>query len=179
VRYTVAWADVISENLTLKAAILSLSAISCALLFLSVKLALREPIVIDRGCVTRAIETTSGERSSTEIEAFVREAIHQRFDSDATAIPGYLSEQEDRFRAQEQEELSKSGARQKVIINSVKKEGDKVTMDSDRVISMAQVRSAFPFPLSVMLKTTARSSANPYGLVIENVAALTQEGSKK
>ena len=82
-KFTAAWADVIAQNLTLKISIL-VSGICCmAFAFVALKLALEEPLIIERSWFSALAVRGSSQRTQTEIEAFVREALHQLFNSDA------------------------------------------------------------------------------------------------
>ncbi len=163
-RLSLAWANTAAQNITLKAALMILCFVSVALALATVKLAVRKPLIIDRACFSSIIEGSSTDHSTTEIESFVTEAIRQRFNSDATPIPDYLAPEELLSREQEQKEFSNRTMTQTVIVHSIKVNGNTVTIDADRVISVAQIRSAFIFPLTATIKSTTRSQNNPYGL---------------
>src|SRR5258708_702273 len=135
-RFPTAWAAIASQNVTLKVAVLSTS-LSCVVFAVtSAKLALKDPLVIDRACYTSALPTKSTKRSPAEVEAFLKEAIAQRFNTDAAPKEGFLSTDELKFRAQEQGELKKHDMTQKVILNPPTKiDGNIVTAETDRIIS--------------------------------------------
>ncbi|MGK5085734.1 hypothetical protein WDW37_20790 [Bdellovibrionota bacterium FG-1] len=170
-RFTVAWAHVISENLALKIALGCLSLVLVGLSITVVSLSTRKPLLIERACFSRAIAIASGERSPSEIEVFVREAVAMRFDSMAQVKPGFLSADEERYRGQEQLDLKKHDLSERILVNAVEIHGEKITVDSDRLFSVGAVRSALPFPLTLTLGSVGRSEGNPYGLILLQSAA--------
>jgi hypothetical protein len=165
-RFTDAWADVAAKNTALKFVVLILAL--CCVIFsvTATRLALKEPLVIERSCFSKVAQSGPSNRSPNEIEAFANEAINRRFNSDAATSDGYLSSEEDAGRRKDQQTLAGQGMRQRVLVNSVKIDGNQLTIDSDRLISVGSVRSAFSFPLTATIATVTRTEANPYGLVL-------------
>ena len=178
-RFTEVWAEVLSQNNTLKWSMLSLSILTVALATCLISLAMREPLVFERECFTKAIAPVSSQPTNEEIERFVRLALGKRFDTDALDVPVYLSGSELSVRNKEVEDLSKKGMSQKVIVNSVKIDQGKITVDADRIITVGKIRSALPLPLALRIKSTDRSIGNPYGLVLADVSLITTEEKKK
>ena len=176
-RFTTAWAKVTSQNVTLRLVIVTLASLLTLMAIIAAKAALRDPLVIERACYSSALEAKSVANTAVEIESFVKEALDQRFNSDATPNAEYLSVEEFRLRAKEQDELGRRQMRQRVLVNSVEKKGDIVTVDADRMISVGSIRSAFPFPLTLSLSASSRSQANPYGLVLVKITPVIQGGS--
>ena len=174
-RFTVAWAATAAQNVTLKAAVASLSLVSIALAITTARLSTRKPILIERGCLTRTANAASSERSVVEIETFVRESLRQRFNSDATPVPDFLSTEEAAARGREQKELASRSTSQFVVVRGVKVNGNNVAIEADRLISIAQIRSAFLFPLNAVVATTDRTESNPYGLQLIRVEQPKQE----
>lgn len=171
-RFTEAWAETYAQNVTLKVATVSLALVSVALSITVARLSKRAPLLIERGCLTRAITLSASDatlHSTQEIEAFVREAIPQRFNSDATPQPEYLSAEEEVARTREQKELGARSMNQFVFIRSVKTAGSNAVVEADRLISVGPIRSAFPFALTLTLSTVARTDRNPYGLQLAKV----------
>ena len=178
-RFTEVWAEVLSQNNSLKWATLSLSVLTVALATCLISLAMREPLVFERECYTKALSPTSSRPSNDEIERFIRVALSKRFDTDALDVPVFLSASELNVRSKEVEELTKKGMSQKVLMNSVKIDQGKITVDADRIISVGKVRSALPLPLNVRVKSTDRSTGNPYGMVISDVSLISGEEKKQ
>jgi hypothetical protein len=168
-KFTEAWADVASKNTILKFVVLMLALCCVAFAITTTRLALKEPLVIERSCLSKAATKGSPDRSTSEIEAFVNEAISRRFNSDAPSTDGFLSPEEDLGRKKDQQTLASQGMRQRVLVNSVKIDGNQITIDSDRLISVGAVRSAFSFPLTGTIATVTRSESDPYGLVLVRV----------
>ncbi len=182
-RFTVAWANVVSENLALKFVSACLVVVIFSLSIVVVKLSGKKPLIVERSCYSRALATTDPERTQAEVEAFVREALASRFDTIAQVKPGYLSQEEEKFRIQEQLELKKREMSQKLVVNSVIVNGQTIKVESDRIFSVGVVRSVLPFPLLLTLGTVPRTDGNPYGLSVLQVSASKSEensnGGKK
>lgn len=169
-RFTTAWANVHTQNITLKIVVLALAVCSVILTFSTVTLSLKDPLVIERGCYSKAVSASATKHSQKDIEAFVTEAIPKRFDTDATDFKSYLSSDENSFRMKEQQELMKNGVSQKVVVKSVKMDGTNAIVDAARLIFMGNKASAAFFPLKLSLSATGFSASNPYGLVLERVS---------
>ncbi len=186
-RFNLAWAHSAAQNVTLKASLLILGFVTIALAITTARLAMRTPLIIERpsdrsfelGCSSHSVETSTGHTSS-EIDAFVREALRQRFNSDAKPIPTYLSNDEESARSQEQKEFTNRSMTQTVIPRNLKVADNTITVEADRLISVGLIRSAFSFPLTVTMSSTPRTETNPYGLqLIKVVSPKTDtEGNK-
>ncbi len=169
-RFTVAWANVLVQNISLKFVALLLTIVSVSLTIAAVRMAFRDPLIIERGCATTAIDTTSNARSTSEIEVFLKEALAMRFNTGVSINMNFFSSEEVSAINAEQKELAQRSMSQKVIVNSIKVDGAKALIDCDRLVSVGTVRSVLPFTLNVNLSTDSRSKANPYGLIISHVA---------
>lgn len=175
-RFTTAWAAVLKENLNLRVGVLTLAFTTATLGVATVRLSLREPLLVERGCKTGALSPSDSSRNETEIQAFLKTAIANRFDTDAPDARTYLSDQEFHNRVAEQQEMEKKAVRQRILVNSVKVEGESISIDSDRIISVGQIRSALPFPITATVAIQGRSEANPYGLLLTNVSPVKRKG---
>jgi hypothetical protein len=143
--------------------------------YATVSLSFRDPLIIERSCYSKPLKATSTEVSPQELESFVREAIHQRFDSNATIAGEFISAEELASRQQEQQEIAQRSMSQRVLVNSIEVKGNVVTANTDRLISVAQVRSAFPYPLTLTLSSGTRSETNPYGLTVLKFSEIKRE----
>lgn len=174
-KFTVAWSEVLTQNIALRVTVLALSGCLVALLVVLVKVSLKDPLIIERGCYTATLEKASSERTEKEITAFLMEALKARFDTDVGETLA-LSEEEARFREQEQKDFKEKGIHQRLIFNGVKKiEGTEISVDADRLISVGPVRSAFAFPLLVTIGSVKRTDVNPYGLRLMQVKPIQDE----
>ena len=181
-RLTVAWSKTLSQNVALRFSILCLSTTIIGLLIIITKLAIREPIIIERACFSRPLEKAGTDRTESEISAFIKEALPQRFDSDAIPQDGYLSSEEIQFREQEQKVFKEKEMKERVLVNHVEKiSGGDINVDADRILSVGPVRSVLPFPLRLSISSVSRSRGNPYGLRIVQVKPIdrSQETDKK
>ena len=68
--------------------------------------------------------------------------------------------------------------KQIVVVNKVELKDGKAYVDSDRLISVGKVRSAFIFPLILNLESVNRSINNPYGLRIKSVVEIKRKLKK-
>lgn len=171
-KFTIAWARVASENSVLKAVVLCLTVLCLFFGASSLKLALKDPLVVDRGCYSKAASVADGKRTTAEIESFLKEALAQRFDTQTVVRNDFLSDDEQILRAKEQKDLQSRKLSQRVILNSATVEGGTIIVDADRLISVGDVRSAFKFPLNVKIESVTRSEGNPYGLVVSEVKTI-------
>ena len=86
-------------------------------------------------------------------------------------VGDYFSLEEIKNRENEQTELKRREIKQRLVVNTVKKQGDDYFVDADRILSVGQIRSAFQMPLTVSVAKNSRTSGNPYGLVLVKVSA--------
>lgn len=174
-----AWAAIAAQNVTLKGITLLLGVVTLALLGTCLKLALKPPLIIERGCYNSIAKLgSSRERTVEEIEAFIKIALSQRFNSGEAVHPIFLSSDEESARLLEQKELLQRDMSQTTVIHSVQVEGEKITIDADRLISVGSIRSALAFPLQATVSSQSRTEINPYGLVLSKVISLKTEESK-
>lgn len=178
-KYTEAWASVVSQNFNLKLVTVVLGALSICLAMITLKLSFRDSVIIERGCYSRSVQPVKDEHSKQEIESFLREALSQRFDSSVTPSDGLLSPDELKLRDQEQKEFSARNMQQRLIINSVVENSDGFKVDADRLISVGEVRSAFRFSIVVKLESKSRSQSNPYGLLIVSSKSVDDKSTVK
>ncbi len=164
------WATVVHQNNLLRIAVGCLVALNTILGVVVLVLGNREPLIIDRGCYNRAVTTTSVKHTEGEIKAFIEKAISQRFDSNAIVENGFISDPEKLNRSKEQEELRTRNMFQRALVNSIKIQGEKIYLETDRLIAVGQVRSVLPFPLLATVTSVDRSEGNPYGLLLLNVS---------
>lgn len=165
-KYTEAWSSVVSQNFNLKIVTIVLGALSILLTMITLKMTFKDSVIVERGCFSRSLQPAKDEHTKQEIENFLREALSQRFDSLVMATDGLLSPDELKLRDQEQREFSSRNMKQRLIVNSVTETAEGFKVDADRMISVAEVRSAFKFSLIVKLESKSRSFSNPYGLLV-------------
>lgn len=175
-RFTTAWANILSQNVTLRVTLLIVS--TCAVVFAisTARLSMRAPLIIDRGCISIVETPSRTEHTQTEIESFIWEALPKRFDTVAADSVLFLSDEENGFRVKEQSDFQKKGITQRIlpVRESIKIEGNVVRLDTDRILSMGKLKSILPFPLVVELASSDRTQGNPYGLVIKNIKEAVQ-----
>jgi hypothetical protein len=174
-KFAAAWSNILSQNLTLRLVIMTLGSTTLVLAVTSVKLMLKEPLIIERGCLSFVQPTVNSKHPVSEIDAFVRTALSKRFDTSAQDTDAFLADDERGFRTQEQTELAKKQVTERVLVNAIKVDGTNVTVDADRLLSVGKIRSALPFVLKVEIATQSRTPSNPYGLLLKKVSALKED----
>jgi hypothetical protein len=177
-KFTAVWSKLASENQLLKVTVAILSLCIVAFTFVVTHLAQKRPLVVERSCETALARLGNASVTEAEMEVFVKNALSQRFDTDDLTGTVYLSLSEQKLRDKEQQEMRERGIRQVVLTNKVSMKGEKIEVDADRLISVADVRSAFRFPLSLSISKTTRSEPNPYGLVVTSIKVIEEEKSK-
>lgn len=177
-RFTEAWANVARENTLVKVVALVLAATTLTLGVVSAKLSLKTPIIIERACFPRVASLGTQAATAQEVESFIREAVTQRFDTNAAVQSEYFSLEELKTRDQEQAELKRREMKQRVTVEGVAKSGDFITVEADRILSVGTIRSAFAFPLKITIEPTTRTEGNPYGLVLTKVEPVESQKSE-
>lgn len=177
-RFSMAWADVAKQNNVLRIAVIGVTFVSVIVLMIALKFAFKEPLVIERGCFSTVAPTQPQAQTPQEIEAFLSEAIAERFNSGAVVVGDHFALEELKARDGEQTELARREIKQRVVVNSVTKQGDGYLVDADRILSVGKIRSAFQMPMTVTIAKATRTSGNPYGLVVLRVAPIKTEDKK-
>ncbi len=165
-KFTHAWANIAKENLNLKAALFITSACVLFLGFATTRLALKDPLIIERSCYSKNIQAARAEPSLEEMNTFIHIALKQRFNTNEEAIEGYLSLDERKNKKSEQLLLSKKSISQFLIVRNINYVEGKTLVEADRLYSVQNVRSSFPIKLSIKLESKARTATNPYGLIL-------------
>jgi hypothetical protein len=178
-KFTFAWARMAAQNVTLKVATAILGVISVAQLFAVVSLALRAPVVIERGCISRSIALASPQHSTDEITAFLREVLPQRFDTDQTPRADFFSLEELSSREKEQAVLGEKQMRQRFLFGDALVSEKEILVSGDRLISVGKIKSVLPLRLRISVKQVPRSEANPYGLVLAQVSEVIDQKEEK
>lgn len=174
-KFNVAWAKIAQENSILKTSLLVLAAICAILAICLTQMALKDPLVVERACFSKAVALASAAHTNVEIEAFLEAALVQRFDSKDSGRENLLSFSERDLRSKEQKDLQSRKLVQRVIVNSVQISEGNILVDADRLISVGDIRSAFKFPLMVKVESVSRSTANPYGLILSQVKTVEKK----
>jgi len=169
-KFSLAWANVLTQNMWLKFVIIFFSILSSILAISTVILSQKDPLIIDRECFSKAIKPSSTDHPTSEIETFIAVSLSQRFDTKVKSMSDLLSDDEQNSRKQEQKEFDSKGMSQKVIVDDVKIDSNTVKVEAMRLISVGQIRSALPFPLEIKIASTDRTPENPYGLRLLKVS---------
>lgn len=176
-KYTEAWASVVSQNLNLKIVTTILGILSVVLGMTTLRLTFKDSIIIERGCFSRAITPVKDQHSKDEIEAFLRESLSQRFDSLIQPVDGLLSPDELKLRQVEQKEFESRNMKQRIVVNGVSEDPEGFKIDADRIISVGSIRSAFKFPLLIKLESKSRSYSNQYGLLLVTTKQIEEKAN--
>lgn len=174
-KFSHAWATTAKENLSLKIACVLLSISTTAFCLLSLKLSLKQPMIIERGDESEVAKVVNSEHTQKEIKAFLKKALEHRFNTKQKPSVLFLSFEEMMARDKEQTELADKKIKQNIIIEEINFNDKQILVNADRVFSVGEVRSAFTFPLTVEIESTDRSIDNPYGLLLQKVTLLKKE----
>ncbi len=177
-RFTTAWSDVLSQNVSLRVMHLSLSVCLVFVSIVAIQQGFKEPVVVERSCYSKMVKAASSQHTKEEMDAFVRMALSQRFDTGIEASPEVIGQDELGFKKQEQQDLTSKNMIQRILVGKTEALGDTVKVEADRVIAVGLVRSALAFPLTVTVASTTRTDSNPYGLLVTRVsqAAKKEDG---
>src|SRR5262249_49630918 len=81
-KFTTVWSESLAQNATLKMVLVVTALLATALAATTARLALREPLVIERGCTSSVAVPRDSKVTDTELKAFVTDAVRRRFDTD-------------------------------------------------------------------------------------------------
>lgn len=177
-KFTKVWADIASENVLLKTVVAGLIIATVMIAFALTTFALKEPIVIERGCESQVVKSASAERSEDEVDRFLKTALVQRFEPKVALDQNYFVPGEIKNKDNEIKELSSRGVSQKVIISGMTIQNDQIQVDADRILKVGEAKTILDFPLSVKIARVERSVTNPYGLkIIEIKKIVEKEGT--
>lgn len=168
-RFSVAWAKTAAENVTLKVATVVLAVVVLAELTIIAGIAVKDPLIIERACFSRAIASKHASPNDEEIKSFLAEAIPLRFNSESVAKEGYLAIAEVQSRDKELAQLAQRQMSQKVITNKINILNGKIMVSADRLVSVGKIKSVLPLNLLIVLQETDRTEANSYGLIISSI----------
>ena len=173
-KFNEAWASYASQNRVLKYVTILLSTLLVMLFIVCIKLSLKEAIIIEKSCYTKALSVSKDTRSGEEIKSFLEEALLQRFDFDLVLNKSYFSEEEAYYKKTEEEELTRQKIFQKALIASIttSEQNGEFIVTVDRIISIDNIKTVLPIALKVVVVTTTRSVFNPYGLTIGKISKI-------
>ena len=178
-KFSAAWAKVAALNVTLKFATVTLAVIAMVELVILTQLALRDPLVIERGCFSRIAQARSTSVTQEEIVAFLYEAIPMRFDTNLIPKKGFLAIAETISREKEQITLKQRQIVQRALINEAKIDGQNVQATIDRLMTVGKIKSVLPLVVKIELQTTNRTELNPYGLILSSVTQVEEKEVKQ
>ena len=169
-----AWDSIAKENKLLKFLVMGLSLVSIFLCVVALKTVSRDPLVIERGCFSKAVESAGTPVTDKEIQSFLKEALDARFTTSALNT-SFLSLKQKEIRDREQKEFSSRNMKQTVLLENVLISKDKIEIKAVRLISVGEIKSAFGFPLRVEIERSDRTQDNPYGLLLTEVTTLKKD----
>ena len=146
--------------------------------FLSINLASNPPLIIERSCDSKAMVLADQKHSTEEIKAFLEDAILARFNTKESNLH-LLSMTELKRRIKEQAAFKKQTMRQDILIEGITFSDNETIIQTNRLISVENIRSAFIFKLRVKFAKVKRTSLNPYGLILTSVQPIEPPKKKK
>lgn len=128
-----------------------------------------ETLVFDRSCETRLMAQASKSITQDELKIFLAKSIEARFNTEKQNLD-LLSYSQSQIREREQKDLETKRIFQTIIVEKIELlQIGKAKIDTTRLISVADIRSAFRFSVDVKYEMTERSASNPYGLKLIEV----------
>ena len=173
-RYSDAWAKLARTNLTYKTVSIILGAVSIFLSMSVLKLALREPIVVERQWDSNHLIKVRPQPSEKEIKEFLYKSLPQRFNTETAIDEGYLSPEEIRIKRKEQKELASRSFSQSVVIQKIEisEKENKIKAWLIRLVFVKSIISPIPFEIEITLESKTRNILNPYGLILSKTSLI-------
>lgn len=165
------------EN-TLKRMWLLITALSLSVgtLFLTnMYLVFRDPLIIERACESKVLNIQPVAITRLETEAFIKESLGARFDSERDK-PSLMTEAQASIKRKELSELTSRKITQVVFV-------DKIDLQSSgefkakltRLLKMDKISTAIGFEIEAKIFETRRTEDNPYGLILSEVKLVQSE----
>lgn len=175
-KFTTAWAQVESQNHLLKYTHIVLVFIILILAVLVLKFAFKNPIVIERSSDRVEVKSISDIKvNEKDFLAYLEAILKNRYDYEVEFNPYLYSEAEIQKYQIERKEFQEKKLKQRVLINSVKMDGNNFVADIDRIISIEKVKSVINQKIKLTVISNPRTELNPYGLILENIEILKDE----
>lgn len=174
-KFTTAWSQVASQNIVLRGVLTLLSILVLVFSIQTCRLSVKEPLVVERGCTTKEATKTSNDRTSDEIQNFIRQNLSQRFDSKTDQQPAFFDSSEILAKEKEQSALAQRKIQQQVIIQSVEYKEKNWFVEADRIVSLEKIKSVLPLKLKVSVEKVSRSESNPWGLFITKIEQVEEK----
>ena len=178
-RFSTAWAKTAAQNVTLKTASALLGIVCLFQLSVIAGLSMKDPLVIERSCFSKAIALKNPKPTQDEIASFLGEAIPMRFDSAGNLEDGFLALAETISREKEMGTLKQRQMAQRVLVSDVKINGDEILVTTDRLVSIGKIKSVLPLNLKVTVLQTSRTDSNPYGLIVGSISQIVEKEKKE
>ena len=178
-RFTTAWEGVIKDNLHLKISTFTLLITTITFVISTGMLALRPPIIIERGCFSKAAIKGEEKQSGIEYEEFIKKSLEQRLNTETKITEGFISVNEKRKKTKEQTALKKNGITQTVLVRGFEFVDNVAIVDYDKIYSVKNLRSTLPSKIKVLLEKKPRTETNPYGLILVKTEEIKEKKEKK
>ncbi len=168
------------ENLVRKLWLLTFGlSIATAMLFSStMHLVFRDPLVVERACASRVIQTSALSTTKSEVESFIREALSARFDTDRDR-PSLMTIAQSETKQKELKEFQAKKISQTVFLDHIDlKNNGEFRATLTRLLRVGTIRTALGFEIEAKIFETRRTEDNPYGLILSEVKPIEEEVKK-
>ena len=168
------------ENLVRKLWLLTFGlSISTAMLFSSTMyLVFRDPLVIERSCASKVIQTSSLSATKSEVEGFIRDALSARFDTDRDR-PSLMTIAQMETKQKELKEFLAKKISQVIFVDHIElKNNGEFKATLTRLLRVGAIRTALGFEIEAKIFETRRTEDNPYGLILSEVKPIEEEVKK-
>lgn len=174
-KFVSVWARTAVENVTLKVAACLLALVAVFQLMAILVLSSRSALVVERVCYSRVAKASSPKHTSEEIQAFLSEALPMRFSTNEAIRESHLSPEQTAAKTREEEAMRAKQISQKFVFSEASVSEKEIVAIGDRIISLGAAKSVLPLKVKVSVAATARSEANPYGLILTEVSQIDKE----
>lgn len=178
-KFSEAWANIVKQNQHLKISLAASVLTSIILVICTIHFSMKDPLIFERGCITRTAKTGASQQTDSEYKEFIEKVLKQRFDTNEKVIEGFLSIKEKKNKIKEQLVLKKNSILQFILLRNFSLKEDVFLIEADRLYSVNQIRSTISVKLKVFLKTKARTETNPYGLILDRTEELKEDKGVK
>ena len=170
-----AWTSVLNQNATLREILGCLALALIVLTISTVRLAYKEPLIIERGYQHNVLTAASSEYTEAEVKKAIESGLKQRFNSKSGLGVQFLNQELSAIRDREQKQLSDRKLEQFINVLDIDAKGKSANVGVIRVIKAGLIPSAFLMKLEVDLEAIPRSVSNPIGLRLSNVKEITKD----
>ena len=172
------WHDIAKQNKVHKFVSSLLTFFTFCLIILIFKVSANPPLLIERGCETKAVKPSNSKHTTIEVKEFLYKAMSSRFNSSSIEYLSFIARTEAEKKAAELSGLIDKGVSQDLILRNISISEGKAKIAADRLLSYKKVRAATAIELDISFEKVKRTPENPYGLLLTSVKIVEEKNEK-